>query len=195
MVAILFGPQCHNSPRLSSETWNGYIVILTKFPSLAEPEVKITFRTVSNKCLIKMTTFSFQCIYIYIYMRLWTGSIFVWYWRHALIVINAYNNRLIAQIPQCTSPISYDTPGFVTEMCTFTKWCFVGYLSDASWDLSEYWYIFNHTRFLEFLRSFPNIIHFQLRHAYTRIETIHHINRECGPIWFHRYFHFRKNNQ
>ena len=46
------------------------------------------------------------------------------------------------QIPQCTSPISHDA-----KMCNWnvhisaTKWCLVGYLSDALWDL---WARFNH---------------------------------------------------
>ena len=54
-----------------------------------------------------------------------------------------------SQIPQCTSPISHNAPvpyptmsHFVTEMCTcvhisVSKWCIVGYLSDALWDLQD----------------------------------------------------------
>ena len=50
-----------------------------------------------------------------------------------------YSNGPVTQIPQCKSPISHNAP-FVTEMCTcvhisVTKWCIVGYMPDALWDL------------------------------------------------------------
>ena len=48
--------------------------------------------------------------------------------------------RPVKQIPLCTSCIS-TIHHFVTEMCTYvhisvTKWCIVGYLSNALWDFS-----------------------------------------------------------
>ena len=62
--------------------------------------------------------------------------------RDILGVCNLYwPNRPISQIPECYCAISqYAT--FVPEMCTcvhisVTKWCIVGYLSDALWDLWE----------------------------------------------------------
>ena len=41
---------------------------------------------------------------------------------------------LNAQIPQCTSPISHNAP-FCNRNISATKWCIVGYLADALWDL------------------------------------------------------------
>ena len=51
-------------------------------------------------------------------------------------------NRPVALIPQCTSPI-LSTHRFVADMCTcvhisVTKWCIVGYLSNALWDLWDW---------------------------------------------------------
>ena len=49
-------------------------------------------------------------------------------------------NRSVAQIPQCTSPISHNAP-FLTDMhmcANFCyKWCIVGYLPNAFSDLWE----------------------------------------------------------
>ena len=50
--------------------------------------------------------------------------------------IQSAANRLISQIPQCISPISHNA-----TLCnrnvhiSVTKWCIVGYFSDALWDL------------------------------------------------------------
>ena len=61
------------------------------------------------------------------------------------IVLN--NNRTVAQIAQCTNPISHNAPfcnrnvhicaHFYYKMmhCGIFVWCIMGYLSDASWDL------------------------------------------------------------
>ena len=46
--------------------------------------------------------------------------------------------RSISQIPQCTSPISHNAPLCNIYTCvhiSVIKWCIVGYLSDALWDL------------------------------------------------------------
>ena len=48
-------------------------------------------------------------------------------------------NKTVAQIPQCTIPISHNT-SFCNRMNTcvhisIMKWCIVGYLSNVLWDL------------------------------------------------------------
>ena len=67
-------------------------------------------------------------------------------------------NRPVAQIPQCTKPISHNAPFYYrnVQVCTFLlkKWCIVGYLSDALWDLwdgaivtqaGEMWFTFTNS--------------------------------------------------
>ena len=54
-------------------------------------------------------------------------------------------NRHVAQIPQCTSSVSRKLGAmhhFVTEICTCVhisvrKWCIVGYMTNAQWDLRD----------------------------------------------------------
>ena len=52
-------------------------------------------------------------------------------------------NKPVAQIPQFTSPISYNAP-FCNRKCTclhvsVAKWCIVGYFSNAWWVRWVYW--------------------------------------------------------
>ena len=70
------------------------------------------------------------------------------------ILLCIHWNRPISQIPECI--YAYPTMHhFVTKMCTcvhisVTKWCIVGYGTDAFWDLWDgsiemwYWRIFHH---------------------------------------------------
>ena len=56
-----------------------------------------------------------------------------------MTTIHLHWNWLVAQIPQCTSRTSYNAPfcNRNVHVCTFLlkKWCIVGHLSDALWDL------------------------------------------------------------
>ena len=61
----------------------------------------------------------------------------IWLDADLLHVWLSKNSAPVAQIPQCTSPISHDAP-FVTEMCTcvhisVTEWCILIYLLNALW--------------------------------------------------------------
>ena len=47
-------------------------------------------------------------------------------------------NRPVAKIPQCTSPVSHNVPFCnrnVHVHISVTKWCIVGYVSNALWEM------------------------------------------------------------
>ena len=56
-------------------------------------------------------------------------------WRF-IYIQRSFGSRPISQIPQCTSPI-YHNAQFCNRNVhiSVTKWCVMGYLSDAFWDL------------------------------------------------------------
>ena len=57
--------------------------------------------------------------------HVWEADSFLW-----------FCNRAVSQIPQCTSPILHNAPFCNRNVhISVTKWCIVGYLSNALWDL------------------------------------------------------------
>ena len=67
---------------------------------------------------------------------------------HGLSILVMHYNCPILQIPQCTCPISYNTPYWNRNVhISVPKWCIVGYGTGALWDLwgwstvvaSDYW--------------------------------------------------------
>ena len=57
---------------------------------------------------------------------------------HLIQVFIVVINRPVAQTPQCTSPISHDALlCYKNVHVSATRWCIMGYLSDALWDLQD----------------------------------------------------------
>ena len=82
-----------------------------------------------------------------------------------------------SQIPQCTSPCPTMHP-FVTEICTrvhtsVTKWCIVGYISDALWDLWDKLLVCTSIQY--FHKSyFLNMMILTTKSIYLVVYSLHH---------------------
>ena len=64
----------------------------------------------------------------------WAPELCSTFTRAALFALPCYN-RLVAQIPQCTRSISHNAPFCNRNVhISVTRWCSVGYSSNALWD-------------------------------------------------------------